>query len=342
MRILLVTDAWRPQVNGVVRTLEEVMERITAAGHELRLISPNDYVTFPMPSYPEIKLSLVHSRSIRKVLRDFNPDQVHIATEGPIGIAARSACLKEKRAFTTSYHTRFPEYLRTRLPVPLAWSYAWLRRFHNSGVACLVATKSIADELASRGFKTIVPWSRGVDHDLFRPRPQDDLAAELGWKRPVFMNVGRVSVEKNLEAFLRLDLPGTKVIVGDGPALPALRRQFADAVFVGSHVGEELARYYAAGDVFVFPSLTDTFGNVLLEALACGVPVAAFPVPGPLDVIGGSNAGVLDADLRKAALAALGIPRENALAHAQRYTWEECVRIFLEAGQRCQIADAGA
>ena len=342
MRILLVTDAWRPQVNGVVRTLEEVTERIVAAGHDLRLISPSDYFTVPLPSYPEIKLSLVHSRSIRKVLREFDPDQVHIATEGPLGNAARTACLKEKRAFTTSYHTRFPEYLRTRLPIPLSWTYAWLRRFHNSGVACLVATQTIADELTSRGFKTIVPWSRGVDHQLFRPRPQDSLAADLGWKRPVFMNVGRVSVEKNLEAFLGLDLPGVKVIVGDGPARASLERQFPDAVFVGAHVGEDLARYYAAADVFVFPSLTDTFGNVLLEALACGVPVAAFPVPGPLDVIGGSNAGALDADLRKASLAALDIPRENALAHAQGYSWEECVRIFLEAGQRCQIADAAA
>lgn len=336
MRILLVTDAWRPQVNGVVRTLEEVVGRVAAAGHQVRLVTPNDYFTLPMPTYPEIRLSFATARSVRKAIREFGPDQIHIATEGPLGIAARSACLAEKRAFTTSYHTRFPEYLRARLPVPVAWTYAWLRRFHNSGVACLVATKTISDDLKSRGFTTVTPWTRGVDHDLFRPRPGDDLAEKAGWKRPVFMNIGRVAVEKNIEAFLDLDLPGTKVIVGDGPSRAGLEKRYPGVVFTGAKFGEELARHYAAADVFVFPSLTDTFGNVLLEALASGVPVAAFPVPGPLDVICGSDAGVLDDDLRKAALAALDIPRENALAHAAGFTWEECVRIFLEAGKRSQ------
>ncbi len=332
MRFLLVTDAWHPQVNGVVRTLEEVIWRVRDLGHEVQVVSPDQFFTVPMPSYPEIRLSLVRTATIRKIIETSKADRVHIATEGPLGLAARSACLKLGVPYSTSYHTRFPEYVRARLPVPLAWSYAWMRRFHNSGVACLVATQSIADDLRARGFKHIVPWTRGVDHDLFRPRPDDTLAADMGWERPIFMNVGRVSVEKNMEAFLELDLPGTKIVVGDGPQRTQLERKYPKVVFTGSKIGEELARHYAAADVFVFPSLTDTFGNVLLEALACGVPVAAFPVPGPLDVIGTSGAGVLDTDLQKASLEALKIPRKNALAHAANYNWDDCVRIFLEAG----------
>ncbi len=332
MKFLLVTDAWHPQVNGVVRTLEEVNWRVRKLGHEVQVVSPDQFRTFPMPSYPEIRLALVTAGMLRKIVASALPDRVHIATEGPLGLAARAACLKLGIPYSTSYHTRFPEYVRARLPVPLAWSYAWMRRFHNSGVACLVATESIADDLRSRGFNNIVPWTRGVDHELFRPRPDDTLAADMGWARPIFMNIGRVSVEKNMEAFLGLDLPGTMVVVGDGPQRAQLERKYPKIVFTGAKFGDDLARHYAAADVFVFPSLTDTFGNVLLEALACGVPVAAFPVPGPLDVIGNSGAGVLDNDLRKASLEALKIPREQALAHAARYTWDECVRIFLEAG----------
>ena len=332
MRILLASDAWRPQVNGVVRTLEEVTSRLVAAGHVVEIVSPERFPGFAMPSYPEIRLSLVFPASLRKIIADFEPDQIHIATEGPLGLAARRACLQLKRPFTTSYHTRFPEYLRARLPIPLSWSYAFMRRFHNAGIACLVATPSIAEILRQHGFKTVVAWTRGVDHERFRPRPGDTLARDNGWQSPVFMNVGRISVEKNLEAFLALDLPGTKVVVGDGPQRAELQAKYGDAVFTGVKSGDELARHYAAADVFVFPSLTDTFGNVLLEALASGVPVAAFPVPGPLDVIGDSGAGVLDADLRKAALAALAIPRERALARAAGFDWDECVRIFIEAG----------
>jgi glycosyltransferase involved in cell wall biosynthesis len=333
MRILLATDAWRPQVNGVVRTLEEVTGRLIAAGHSVEIVSPDRFAGFAMPSYPEIRLSLVRAGSLRKIITAFEPDQIHIATEGPLGLAARRACLQLPRPFTTSYHTRFPEYLRERLPAPLAWSYAFMRWFHNAGAACLVATPSIAAILREHGFKTVVTWTRGIDRELFHQRPGDNLAQASGWSRPVFMNVGRISIEKNLEAFLALDLPGTKVVVGDGPRRAALERKYPDAVFTGVKTGEELARHYASADVFVFPSLTDTFGNVLLEALASGVPVAAFPVPGPLDVIGNSGAGVLDADLRKAALAALHVPQELALAHARRFDWDECVRIFVEAGQ---------
>lgn len=331
MRILLITDAWRPQVNGVVRTLEHVVEQLEKTGHTIASITPSDYRTLPMPTYPEIRLSLVRPASIRRRIAGFKPDRVHIATEGPLGVAGRKACLAMSVPYTTSYHTRFPEYLRARLPVPVSLTYRWLRRFHNSGEACLVATQSISEDLTARGFTNVVPWTRGVDHDVFNPRHGTKLAQDKGWQGPVFMNVGRVSVEKNLEAFLKLDLPGTKVVVGDGPALASLKRKYPDAVFTGAKFGEELARHYCAADVFVFPSLTDTFGNVLLEALACGTPVAAFPVPGPLDVIADSPAGVLDEDLKRAALAALEIPREAALEHARHYTWEECARIFLEA-----------
>ena len=334
MKILIITDAWHPQVNGVVRTLEMLANELVRSGHELAMVTPLDYRTLPMPGYAEIRLSLALPRSIRARIENFQPDRIHIATEGPLGFAGRKACLQMGLAFTTSYHTRFPEYLRARAPVPLRWTYAMLRRFHNSGDACLVATQTIADELRAHGFEKTVLWTRGVDHALFRPRTDANLAETNGWKRPVFVNVGRVAVEKNLEAFLDLQLPGTKLIVGDGPSRTALERKYPDAVFVGSKTGEDLARHYASADVFVFPSRTDTFGNVLLEALASGLPVAAFPVPGPLDVIGGSNAGVLDEDLCAAAMKALQIPTANALAHARRFSWEACANIFLEATDR--------
>lgn len=332
MRILIFTDAWHPQVNGVVRTIEELVREINSMGHEVELVTPEGYRTIAMPSYPEIRLAFARANSVRKRIEAFEPNQIHIATEGPLGIAGRAACLRLRLPFTTSYHTRFPEYVRARAPIPLGWTYAWMRRFHAPARACLVATQSIAGDLQNRGFHNIVPWTRGVDHSLFQPRDNVLLAEEKGWKRPVFINVGRVAVEKNLEAFLSLDLPGTKLVVGDGPSRAALQRRFPDAVFVGAKVGQELAMHYSASDVFVFPSLTDTFGNVLLEALASGVPVAAFPVAGPVDVIGNSGVGVLDADLRKAALAALDVPRKSAVSHAARYTWFECARIFLDAG----------
>jgi len=338
MRILIVTDAWRPQVNGVVRTLEHLDEQLVALGHETHFITPSDFRSMPMPTYPEIRLSFATAAMLRRRIAEFRPDQMHIATEGPLGFAARRAALKLGQPFTTSYHTRFPEYLRARMPVPIRLSYAFLRRFHNSGTGCLVATKSIRDELASHGFRNLVMWTRGVNHAMFRPRPAEELAGIYDFPRPIFVNVGRVAVEKNIEAFLDLELPGTKVIVGDGPARKSLEMRYPEAKFVGSRFGDDLARAYAAADVFVFPSLTDTFGNVLLEALACGVPVAAFPVPGPLDVITGSGAGVLDTDLRKAALAALDIPRERAVEYAAQFTWEECARIFIEAGSVAKAA----
>jgi 1,2-diacylglycerol 3-alpha-glucosyltransferase/glucuronosyltransferase len=337
MRILLVTDAWYPQVNGVVRTLEALAHELESAGNTVEIIAPGEFYSVPMPGYPEIGLAMVLSATIRKRIARIDPQMIHIATEGPLGIAARSACIKLGLRFTTSYHTRFPEYLRARAPVPLKWTYAWLRRFHRPAEACLVATQSMASDLRSRGFGNIVVWPRGVDRSLFRPWPEDTLVREMQWKRPVFLNVGRVSVEKNLEAFLGLDLPGTKLVVGEGPARGSLERKYPDCVFVGNKTGIELVRHYSVADVFVFPSRTDTFGNVLLEALACGVPVAAFPVPGPIDVIGTSSAGVLNEDLGMAAIAALDLPKSAALSLAATYSWAECARIFIDASRPTRV-----
>lgn len=325
-RLMIVTDAWRPQINGVVRSIERLILELNRRGIETDVISPLDYRTLPMPSYPEISLSLAGKGSIRRRLDAFRPDAVHIATEGPLGMLARSVALEEGRdGFTTCYHTKFPEYLAERLPVPLSWSFALLRRFHNAGHGCMVASDSLRKELAGHGFRNLMIWSRGVDTALFHPRPE----SVLDLPRPIFLNVGRVAVEKNLEAFCALDLPGSKVVVGDGPQLTALKKAYPDVHFLGSHTGEDLAALYASADVFVFPSRTDTFGNVLIEALASGVPVAAFPVMGPNDVIGTSGAGVLSENLKEAALRALDIPREAAIAHARGFTWEHSTDQFV-------------
>lgn len=346
MRILIVTDAWHPQVNGVVRTLEKVIEGMDALGHEIRLVTPEGYCSLPMPSYPEIRLSLTAALPMRRTLIRHEPDAVHIATEGPLGIAARKACIQLGWPFSTSYHTRFPEYLNARIPVPVEWTYAWLRRFHNSGCGCLVATKSIADELSRRGFRRLVPWTRGVDHELFHPSRRN-LAGELaGLARPIFLNVGRVSVEKNLDAFLELDLPGTKVVVGDGPDLLRLKAAHPKAVFTGVRIGLELAEIYASADVFVFPSLTDTFGNVIIEALASGLPVAAFPVPGPVDILTDPAAGVLDQDLGRACLAAAKLDGRAARKASRSYTWKNTTAIMLDLMQKNRVrpvhAEAGS
>ncbi len=323
-RLVIVSDAWHPQVNGVVRTLTKLREQMEARGFEVTIISPADYRSAPCPTYPEIRLALTHPLAIRARIEALQPAYVHIATEGPLGIMARRACLKNNWRFTTSFHTRFPEYLRERLPVPLSWSYGFLRRFHNAAEHCLVPTQSIHDELAERGFATLKVWTRGVDRALFRPQPDVDLKLP----RPVFLCVGRVAPEKNLESFLSLDLPGTKLIVGDGPDLDELKRKYPDAVFAGKKEGETHARYYAGSDVFVFPSRTDTFGLVLLEAIACGLPVAGYPVPGPKDVIGASGAGVLSDNLQKAALGALEMGRVDPDVRLKGFSWEACADIF--------------
>ncbi len=326
MRLLIVTDAWAPQVNGVVRTLERLVKELERIGVDVTMMTPAQFRSIPCPTYPEIRLALTTARNVSRLIEKVAPDHLHIATEGPLGIMARAWALSTGHRFTTSYHTRFPEYLAARLPVPLKSSYWFMRRFHNSGAGCMVATETLETDLAAHGFTNLMRWPRGVDHHLFHP----DRAPVLDLPRPIFMTVGRVAVEKNLAAFLELDLPGTKVVVGDGPARADLEKRFPGTVFAGVATGEKLAALYASADVFVFPSRTDTFGNVLLEALACGVPVAAYPVMGPLDVIGDSGAGVLDADLRAASLAALDIPREAARAHALTFSWEESTRRFMD------------
>ncbi|MGO4572319.1 glycosyltransferase family 4 protein [Microvirga sp. 2TAF3] len=324
MRLLIATDAWRPQINGVVRSLEHMVAEAPAFGAEVALLTPERFRSFPMPTYPEIRLSLAMPDRVARLMEDARPTHVHIATEGPIGLAVRGLCRKQGRAFTTSYHTRFPEYVSARLPIPESWTYSALRRFHNGGRAVMVSTMSLEIALRDHGFRNIVRWTRGVDTHLFRPRGE----RVLDGRSPVFLFVGRIAVEKNLEAFLSLDLPGTKVVVGDGPARAELQRKYPQTLFTGSLIGEPLARAYASADVFVFPSLTDTFGVVLIEALASGLPIAAFPVMGPIDVVGSAGCGVLSWDLREAAMAALEISRDRCRAYGETFTWRESARQF--------------
>jgi glycosyltransferase involved in cell wall biosynthesis len=325
MRILVATDAWHPQVNGVVRTLTMMAEAAKSFGVDVTFITPQSFRTFAMPSYRDLRLALPGPKHIARLIADARPHSIHVATEGPIGLMVRRYCRQRELPFTTSFHTRFPEYISARLPIPESWIWAALRAFHGPSQAVMAATPALASELRSRGFRNVVLWPRGVDARQFHPRP-----ADLGLPRPVFLCVGRVAVEKNLEAFLDLDLPGTKVIVGDGPALISLTRKYPQAVFLGARQGEALAEAYAAADVFVFPSKTDTFGLVLLEALASGLPVAAFPVTGPRDVSGDEPVGVLDDDLRTACLSALTISKQVCLEFAGKYTWEASARAFLD------------
>lgn len=325
MKIAIVTDAWRPQTNGVVKTLSTTADGLRALGHDVTVIEPHQFKTFPCPTYPEIRLAWLPYGRLSRLLEDFGPDAIHIATEGTLGGAARKWCLRRGFPFTTSYHTQFPEYVRARVPIPLAVSYAHLRRFHSAAARTMVATPAMQRLLESRGFLNIVRWTRGVDVDLFKPRDKDC----LDLPRPIAMYVGRVAVEKNIEAFLKLDLPGTKVIVGDGPARVELESKYSAARFVGYKYGEELASHVAAADVFVFPSRTDTFGLVLLEAMACGVPVAAYPVTGPIDVVTQGVTGELNEDLRAATLAALKLDPHQCRAYALTHTWENATRQFL-------------
>ena len=336
MRLALVTDAWLPQVNGVVRTLGHTIREVEAAGHEITVISPADYRTIPCPTYPEIRLSVFAGRAVRRRLDALAPDAVHIATEGPLGLAARNWCMRRGQPFTTAYHTQFPEYVRARVPIPLAAGYAAVRWFHGGAARTLVTTPTMQRQLESRGLRNLALWGRGVDTELFRPR--DKLFLDL--PRPLWLYFGRVSVEKGIEDFLRLDLPGTKLVVGDGPAGQELRRRYPDAVFSGYRHGEDLAAHVAASDVFVFPSRTDTFGLVLLEAMACGVPVAAYPVTGPVDVVVDGVTGILGEDLRGAALAALQLDPAACRTHALAYSWQASTRQFLNALAPLHVAAA--
>jgi glycosyltransferase involved in cell wall biosynthesis len=326
MKILIASDAWHPQVNGVVRTLSKVSAELNALGHEIRMVTPDQFRTIPAPSYPEIRLAIWPHRGVRRAIESFQPDAIHVATEGPLGWAVRRHCLRRGWPYTTSYTTRFPEYLHARWRVPLSASYAVLRAFHNRGAGTMVATETMREALRGRGFDQIVPWTRGVDTDTFKPIAEPVLA----YPRPIWLYAGRVALEKNIEAFLDLPLEGTKVVVGQGPQLESLRAKYSGVVFTGYRVNGELARTYASADVFVFPSRTDTFGLVMLEALASGVPVAAFPVPGPLDVIGATGTGVLDEDLHGACQRALLIPREHCRRHALQYSWRRCAEKFVE------------
>ncbi len=325
MRVLVATDAWRPQINGVVRTYERLADQVAEVGVELVFLTPSEFNTVPCPTYPEIRLAIPGYHYVIERLGMIQPDAVHIATEGPIGWMARRYCLQRNIPFTTAFHTRFPEYLSGRFGIPASWIYAIQRRFHNAGEGIMVASQSLATELEERGFERILPWTRGVDTELFRPRD----CRVFGSDEPVFLYVGRVAIEKNIEAFLKLDLPGRKVVVGTGPMLDELRNRYPDVTFTGKRVGEDLAEAYASADVFVFPSLTDTFGIVLIEAMASGVPVAAYPVTGPIDNVTSGVTGVLDNDLAKAAQAALQLDRKAVRAHGQSYSWDNAARLFM-------------
>ena len=325
MRILIATDAWHPQVNGVVRTLTSLASSASTLGAEIEFLTPDGFPSLAVPTYPGLRMALPNRREIARRMEAASPDAIHIATEGPIGWAVRAYCRRRKLAFTTSYTTRFPEYIAVRSIIPAALSYAVLQHFHSAAAMTMVATASLKQELSARGFRKLGTWTRGVDTDLFRP----DDAAELDLPRPIFLTVGRVAVEKNLEAFLALNLPGSKVVVGDGPQKSVLERRYPKVKFLGEKTGRELSAHFAAADVFVFPSLTDTFGVVQLEALACGTPVAAFPVTGPLDVIADHPVGALDTSLRSACIRALGMSREACRNFALERSWENSARQFI-------------
>lgn len=324
MKIMIVTDAWEPQVNGVVRTLKSTTRELTALGHRVELLTPLEFRTVPCPTYPEIRLSLLPGRRVRERIEQFAPDALHIATEGPLGMAARSYALKHGLPFTTAYHTRFPEYVQARFGIPLSATYRFLRWFHGPSRAVMAPTPVVKQDLEKFGFGNVVLWTRGVDLDIFHPME----SKVLNSARPIFLYVGRVAIEKNVEAFLALDLPGSKWVAGEGPALAELKSRYPEVNYLGVLSQAELAKVYAAADVFVFPSRTDTFGLVLLEALACGTPAAAYPVTGPIDVLGDGGAGAMRDDLREACLDALKIDRGAARAWAERFSWRAASEQF--------------
>lgn len=336
MRVLVATDAWHPQVNGVVRTLTSLEKASRALGVTIDFLTPEGFPSLQVPTYPGLRFALCNRAEIGRRIETAQPDVVHIATEGPVGFMARAYCRKRGWKFTTSFTTRFPEYIAARAPIPEAWSYAVLRRFHAAAAVTMVSTASLMDDLGRRGFRNLAMWTRGVDTDLFRP----ERALPLDFPRPIFLTVGRIAVEKNLEAFLSLDLPGTKAVIGEGPHEAELRRRFPAAKFLGLQTGETLAGLMAAADVFVFPSLTDTFGVVQLESLACGVPIAAFPVTGPKDVIGDHPVGVLAQDLRAACLSALSLSRAACREFALSCSWEKSARQFVSHADRALIAQS--
>ncbi len=325
MKVAIVTDAWRPQTNGVVTTLLRTGDSLRSLGHEVAMMTPEGLPSIPCPTYPEIRLAFFQRRRVGAWLDAERPDAVHIATEGPLGLAARGAARRLGLRFSTSYHTQFPQYVRARAPVPMCASYAVLRWFHGAAGRTMVNTREIRRDLKRHGFRNLVYWTRGVDTELFRPRPE----AKLPLPGPVLIYVGRVSVEKSIEDFCRAKVAGTKLIVGDGPALKSLQARYPDVVFTGFKYGEELASLFAAADCFVFPSRTDTFGLVMLEAMASGLPVAAYPVTGPIDVVRHGETGCLDRDLATAIHGALRLDPARCRAQALEYRWENATRQFL-------------
>lgn len=327
MKIALVTDAWFPQINGVVTTLSHVREELEAQGHVFEVIHPGLFRTIPCPKYPEIRLSLFPGRTVKRLLREANADAIHIATEGPLGLSAWRYCKRKRLPFTTSYHTQFALYLKKYIGLPTSLGYRGLRWFHNRAERTLVPTPSIKRELTGHGFTNIITWTRGVNTELFRPYGKEPYAH---LPKPVFVYCGRVAIEKNIEAFLGCDLPGSKVVIGDGPAMASMRAKFPNAHYLGFKKGEDLARHVAAGDVFVFPSRTDTFGVVMLEAMGGGLPVAAYPVTGPIDVVRQGVTGALHEDLRTACLEALKMNPEDCRAQAVEFSWKRCAEMFLE------------
>ena len=329
MRIAIVTDAWEPQVNGVVRTLQSVRSLLESRGHSVLVISPDRFYSVPCPTYPEIRLALARVAYVGKLLQKFRPDAIHLATEGPVCVAARRWCLRRGVPFTTAYHTQFPDYVSARSGVPAAWIWRYIRWFHGPSSAILASTPSIRESLVDHGLGQVRHWGRGVDLSNFRPGldPHPAMAELPG---PVQLYVGRVAVEKNLEAFLKTSHPGTKVVVGDGPARAHLESRYPDVKFLGALFGSELASAYAAADVFVFPSRTDTFGLVMIEAMACGVPVAAYPVTGPIDVLT-PEVGAMADDLTTAIAQALTKDSETCAAYGRTFTWEASAQQFLHA-----------
>jgi glycosyltransferase involved in cell wall biosynthesis len=334
MRLALLTDAWSPQVNGVVTTWTQVVRRLRERGHDVLVVHPAMFRTVPLPRYPDIRLAVLPSRRLSLLLNEFTPDAVHIPTEGPIGLAGRSFCRRRGIPFTTSFHTHFAKYGKQYFHVPASVSYRAMRWFHGGAHCTLVPTASVKRELEEQRFDAsrLIVWTRGVDTDLFRPRPGDIATTSLysDLPRPVLVCCGRVAREKNIEAFLDLAVAGSKVVIGDGPARAALQRKYPATRFVGMRHGEDLASHIAAGDVFVFPSRTDTFGVVMLEAMACGLPVAAYPVTGPIDVVRHGVSGMLDDDLGAAVSGALALDRAAARAHAMEFSWDRCVNVLLD------------
>lgn len=330
MKIALVTDAWQPQVNGVVSTLVELVRQLQDRGHEIVVIQPGQFRTRPCPGYPGIDIAMWPGRRMAQLLKAAHADAIHIATEGPLGWAARRHCLRHRQPFTTAFHTRFPEILNAALGVPLCWGYALLRHFHRPSAGVMVPTRGVLDMLARRGFTKLREWTHGVDTRLFGFATQPQDCPELGHlARPLSLFVGRVSWEKNIDAFLEMDVPGSKVVCGVGPLQRNLRARYPNVHWLGVLPRAELARVYAAADVLVFPSRHETFGLVLLEAMACGTPVAAYPVDGPLQVLGDSGAGAMDEDLGRAWQAALKVPRQRARQRAEAFAWSRAADGFM-------------